>query len=74
MRGRALVPKVDLVQKLRTWKGHALTHVVLAEAADEIERLRAENARLLGGGRSRSGPADIPALDDVDVQDEVRRA
>lgn len=34
--------KVDLVEKLRTWKGHALTHVVLNEAADEIERLRAK--------------------------------
>ena len=32
--------KTDLVQKLRTWKGKALTHVVLNEAADEIERLR----------------------------------
>ena len=32
----------DLVQKLRTWKGKALTHVVLKEAADEIERLRAK--------------------------------
>lgn len=43
---RPLVPKNDLVQKLRTWKGRALTHVVLAEAADEIERLRDELARV----------------------------
>ena len=33
--------KIDLVQKLRTWNGRALTHVVLNQAADEIERLRA---------------------------------
>ena len=36
----------DLVQKLRTWKGKALTHVVLKEAADEIERLRSHIERL----------------------------
>ena len=35
-------PKPDLVQKLKTWKGRALTHVVLNEAADEIERIRAQ--------------------------------
>lgn len=44
--------KVDLVQKLRTWKGHALTHVVLNEAADEIEMLR--NALALAVGEMSS--------------------
>lgn len=39
--------KSDLVQKLRTWKGRALTHVVLNEAADEIERLRKRESELL---------------------------
>lgn len=39
--------KSELVQKLRTWKGKALTHVVLNEAADEIERLRRREVELL---------------------------
>jgi hypothetical protein len=32
--------KQDIVETLRTWKGKALTPVIMNKAADEIERLR----------------------------------
>lgn len=63
--------KVDLVEKLRTWKGRALTHVVLNEAADEIERLRK-------GAALWKNAAEMYELGDITfaerLVDEARRA